>query len=605
MNSVSDTTGTAVLPAQAAKDTGPAENPSGNFSLKVLGLVFLGYLGVMGYFYFMGYFSPDHKFAITFFMFSSMLLLMATGLPIAFSLSTIAIVTALIWQPSLVNMLLFQFKAFTLESGKTLIAIPLFIFMGFILHNSQIAKNLFDAVYLWAGGLRGGLGMGTILICAVMAAMIGVSSAATLSMGIIAVPAMLARDYDKRLATGMVQAGGALGFLIPPSMMMIMYAFVAQESPGRLFAAGVVPGMMLAGMYILYIAVRAYLNPDLAPALPPEQRATTTEKIAAIRFLVLPGLLIISVLGCIFTGVTSPTEAAAVGAVGAMICAAARGKMTAKTFWDSAIRTLNLSGFNAFIIFGAITFSAVYSGLGASAMIRETITGLDVNPWIILILMQLSFFMLGMFLDDIAILFLCMPIYVPIIKALGFDPVWFAILYVVNMQMAYITPPYGLNLFYMKAVAPKEISLGDIYRSIVPFLGLQFVGLVVLVAFPQITLWLPGLLFDYLQMKLHPDLLFGRIDTILEYPSLVKVLIANPDLLFNSGNFMNIFAKAPVAEMLSASQEFTSYVFASPRFSDMLLTDTWLVQIPEIADFVSRSPAFLAQHPDIMEMLPK
>ena len=604
MTPLNNDAGTVALSPQDAGDAINGEEKN-NFSLKILGLVGLGYLALMGYFYAMGYFTPDHKYVITFFMFSSMLLLMATGLPIAFSLSTIAIVTALIWQPTLVNMLLFQFKVFTLESGKTLIAIPLFIFMGFILHNSKIAENLFDAVYLWAGGLRGGLGMGTILICAIMAAMIGVSSAATLSMGIIAVPAMLARNYDKQLATGMVQAGGALGFLIPPSMMMIMYAFVAQESPGRLFAAGVVPGMMLAGMYILYIAVRAYLHPEMAPALPPKQRASTRQKIAAIRFLILPGLLIFSVLGCIFTGVTSPTEAAAVGAVGAMICAATRGRMTAKTFWDSAMRTLNLSGFNAFIIFGAITFSAVYSGLGASAMIRDTITGLEVNPWVILILMQLSFFMLGMFLDDIAILFLCMPIYVPIIKALGFDPVWFAIHYVVNMQMAYITPPYGLNLFYMKAVAPKEISLGDIYRSIVPFLGLQFVGLVILVAFPGITLWLPGLLFDYLQMKMHPDLLFGRIDVILEYPSLVKVLMANPNLLFDPGNFVNLFAKAPVADLLSHSNAFTSYLFGSKGFVDMLHANGWLVQIPEIADFISRGPAFLQAHPEITQMLPK
>ncbi len=576
-----------------------------NTSLKGLGLVALAYAVLMIFFAQKGWLTPDHKLVITFFMFSSMLLLMATGLPIAFALSTTAIITALIFQPSLVNMLLFQFKEFSLESGKTLIAIPLFIFMGFILHNSEIARNLFDAVYIWCGGLRGGLGMGTVLICAVMAAMIGVSSAATLSMGIIAVPAMLARNYDKRLATGMVQAGGALGFLIPPSMMMIMYAFVAQESPGRLFAAGVVPGMMLAAMYMAYIAVRAYFQPELAPALPPDQRASLGEKLAALRFLVLPGILIVSVLGCIFTGVTSPTEAAAVGAAGAMICAAVRGKMTAETFWNSAIRTLNLSGFNAFIILGAITFSAVYSGLGASAMIRESVTGLDVSPWVILLLMQLSFFMLGMFLDDIAILFLCMPIYVPIVKALGFDPVWFAILYVVNMQMAYITPPYGLNLFYMKAVAPKEISLGDIYRSIVPFLVLQFIGLVLLVAFPKITLWLPSLLFDYLQMKLHPDLLFGRIDVLLEYPSLIKVLIANPDLLFDSGNLINIFSKAPVAELLSGSKAFCEHVFASPRFVELLRVDNWLLQIPEIADFVSGAPAFLEQYPDIRGLLPK
>ena len=591
---------TTLDPVQASDEEAPS-----NRSLKILAGVALAYAVVMGICALLGYFTPDHKLMITFFMFSSMLLLMATGLPIAFALSTIAIVTALIFQPSLVNMLLFQFKAFTLESGKTLIAIPLFIFMGFILHNSKIAENLFDAVYLWAGGLRGGLGMGTVLICAIMAAMIGVSSAATLSMGIIAVPAMLDRNYDKQLATGMVQAGGALGFLIPPSMMMIMYAFVAQESPGRLFAAGVVPGVMLATMYIVYIAVRAHMNPEMAPALPKDQRAAMPEKLAALRHLVLPGLLIVTVLGCIFTGITSPTEAAALGAGGAMICAAFKGKMNKKTFWASATRTLNLCGFNAFIIFGAITFSAVYSGLGASSMIRETITSLDVNPWVILILMQLSFFALGMFLDDIAILFLCMPIYVPIIKALGFDPVWFAILYVVNMQMAYITPPYGLNLFYMKAVAPPEITLGDIYRSIVPFLALQFIGLVLLVVFPQITLWLPGFLFDYLQMKMNPDMLFGRIEVLLTYPSLVNVLIANPALLFDSGNLINIFSKPEVADFLTHSAAFKAYVFDSPLFTELLTKDSWLVQIPEIGKFVASSPEWLSRHPAILELMPK
>lgn len=575
-----------------------------NLSLKVLGIVALLFAALMGYFAFIGYLTPDNKMVISFFMFTCMLILMGTGLPIAFSLLTTAMVTALIWQPTLINMLLFQFKEFSLESGKTLIAIPLFIFMGFILHNSRIAKKMFDAVYIWSGGLRGGLGMGTVVICAFMAAMIGVSSAATLSMGIIAVPAMLARDYDKRLATGIVQAGGALGFLIPPSMMMIMYAFVAQESPGRLFAAGVVPGLMLAIMYIVYIAVRAHFQPESAPALPPEMRATFGEKIAAMKYLILPGLLIISVLGCIFTGITSPTEAAALGAVGAMICAAANGKMDKRTFWDSAMRTLNLSGFNAMIILGALTFSAVYSGLGASAMIRETITGLDVSPWVIIIVMQLSFFILGMFLDDIAILFLCMPIYVPIIKALGFDPVWFAILFVVNMQMAYITPPYGLNLFYMKAVAPKGISLGDIYRAAVPFLILQAVGLALLVALPQITLWLPSLIFDYFQMIMNPDLLFGRLDVILQYPGLVDVIISNPDLLFDSGNFVNLFSKTPVVDVLSKSSEFTQFLFNSPQLLKTLHTDPWLLQIPEIADFMSTVPEMARNHAEIQALLP-
>lgn len=572
-------------------------------SLKILGGIVLVYICLMGVLGYMGLLTTDHKLIITFFMFTCMLLLMATGLPIAFSLFTTAIITALIWDPPLINMLLFQFKSFTLESGKTLIAIPLFIFMGFILHNSGIAENLFDAVYLWSGSIRGGLGIGTVLICSIMAAMIGVSSAATLSMGIIAVPAMLDRNYDKRLATGIVQAGGALGFLIPPSMMMIMYAFIAQESPGRLFAAGIVPGMLLATMYIVYIAVRAYLNPELAPAIPAEKLGSFKDKLISLRYLILPGLLIASVLGCIFTGIMSPTEAAALGAAGSMVSAAVRGKLNRQTFWKSAMRTLNLSGFNAFIILGAITFSAVYSGLGASVMIRESINALDVNPWVILIIMQLSFFLLGMFLDDIAILFLCMPIYVPIIVGLGFNPVWFAILYVVNMQMAYITPPYGLNLFYMKAVAPKEISLNDIYRSIVPFLGIQFVALVILIAFPEITLWLPSLIFDYLQVKMNPDMLFGRLEVLLQYPSLVTVMIENPDLLFDSGNFINIFTKAPVVELLNNSQEFTNFIFHTPRFVSLLQTDTWLLQIPEIADFVSNAQDFLQQNPDIKPLL--
>lgn len=574
-----------------------------NRSLKVLAVFFVLYACLNAALYFKGMLTPDSTAGVSIFMFSSMLVLMSTGLPIAFTLSTVAIITAWVFQPNLVNMLLFQFKDFSLESGKTLICIPLFIFMGFILHQSGIAKDLFDAVYLWSGGLRGGLGMGTVLICAIMAAMIGVSSAATLSMGIIAVPAMLARNYDKRIATGIVQAGGALGFLIPPSIMMIMYAFVAQESVGRLFAAGMIPGLMLAVMYLIFIAVRAYFRPDLAPALPVEQRGSIKDKVLALRYLILPGLIIVGVLSCIFTGVTSPTEAAALGAAGALISAAIRRNLTFETFKSSLMRTLSLSSFNAYIILGAVSFSAVYSGLGASTMIRETITGMNVSPWVVIILMQLSFFLLGMFLDDIAILFLCMPIYVPIIKALGFDPVWFAVLYVMNMQMAYITPPYGLNLFYMKAVAPKEITLSDIYRSIVPFLGLQAIALVILLVFPKIALWLPSLLFDYVQMILHPDLLFSKLDVIASYPSLYKVLISNPAMLFDAGNMANILSNAKIADILFSNQAFGDYLLNSPDFIKMLTADDWLVQLPEMKEFLMQHQDFLNAHQQIKAVL--
>ncbi len=575
-----------------------------NKSLKVLLVIYFSYLCMVGALHLNGMLNAGSTVGVSIFMFSSMLILMSTGLPIAFSLSTVAIFTAWIFQPALLNMLLFQFKDFTLESGKTLICIPLFIFMGFILHNSGIAKDLFDAVYLWSGGLRGGLGMGTILICAIMAAMIGVSSAATLSMGIIAVPAMLARNYDKRIATGIVQAGGALGFLIPPSIMMIMYAFVAQESVGRLFAAGIVPGIMLATMYIIYVGIRAYLQPELAPALPIEQRGTLKDKVLALRYLVLPAFIIIGVLGCIFTGITSPTEAAALGAAGAIICAAIRRNLTFENFKTSIMRTLSLSSFNAYIILGAIVFSGVYSGLGASTMIRDALTGMNVSPWVVVVLMQLSFFVLGMFLDDIAILFLCMPIYVPIIKALGFDPVWFAVLYVMNMQMAYITPPYGLNLFYMKAVAPKEVTLSDIYRSIVPFLLLQATALILLLVFPKIALGLPSLLFDYIQMMIHPDLLFSKLDVIIQYPSLYKVLISNPGMLFDSGNMANILSNAKVADVLFGNPAFGDFLVKSPDFAHMLTSNDWLIQLPEMNEFLHAQEQFLLNHQEIRALLP-
>lgn len=435
-----------------------------------------------------------NPFAVTAIMFSGMLILMTLGVPIAFCLGSVGLITTIfLWGMSSIDLV--YFTLWNVLNNFILIAVPLFIFMGYVLHGSGVAKDLFDAVYLWAGRIRGGLGMGTVAICAIMAAMVGISGAATISMGVIALPAMLEKQYDKRIAIGLIQAGGALGFLIPPSMMMIMYAFLSGESVGKLFAGGVVPGLVLALCYMLYIAVRCFFQPHLGPALAPEDRGTLHDKVISLKGLFLPALLITAVLGCIFFGITSPTEAAAVGALGAMVCAALRGQLSWPMLKESALKTLNISSFTAFIIIGAVVFSTVYTGLGATQMIKSTIVGLDVSPLVILIIMQLSFIVLGMFLDDLAILFLCMPIYLPIIKALGFDPVWFAVLYVVNMQMAYITPPYGINLFYMKAVVPPDISMSDIYRSVLPFVLIQVLMLALFIMYPNIILWLPNLLF--------------------------------------------------------------------------------------------------------------
>lgn len=436
-----------------------------------------------------------NAYEITGLMFLSMLFLMGTGLPIVYCLGSVGTLAAVfLWGDGALDIV--YFATLDLMNNLVLSAIPLFIFMGFILHESRIAKDLFDTVYLWSGRLRGALGIGTVLICALMAAMLGVSSATILSMGVIAVPAMLQKKYDKRLAVGIVQAGGALGFLIPPSMMMVMYSFISGVSVGKLFAAGIVPGLLLALMYIAYIALLAWLKPETAPAMPPEERAPLGVKLKALSTLILPLLLIFSILGCIFLGITSPTEAAAIGAAGAVACAALKGRLSFRMLSDACRQTFAISGFAGYIIIAALIFSKVYTALGATAMIKALVLGLDPHPVVIMAVIQLSFFILGMFMDDIAILFMCMPIYIPIIVGLGFDPVWFGILFVVNMQMAYITPPYGLNLFYMKAVAPREVGLADIYRGALPFILIQALLLVILMAFPRLVTWLPGLIFS-------------------------------------------------------------------------------------------------------------
>ena len=433
-------------------------------------------------------------YLITALMFLSMLVLMGTGLPIVYCLGSVGTLAAVfLWGDGALDVV--YFATLELMNNVVLTAVPLFIFMGFVLHESKIARDLFDTVYLWSGRMRGALGIGTVLICALMAAMLGVSSATVLSMGVIAVPAMLARHYDKRLAVGIVQAGGALGFLIPPSLMMIMYSFLTGVSVGKLFAAGVVPGLMLAGLYILFIAVLAWLRPSVAPAMKTDELVPLSVKLKSLWSLALPLLLIFIILGCIFLGVTSPTEAAALGAAGALACAAIKGRLSMAMLKASCSQTFGICGFAGFLIIAALIFSKVYTGLGATVMIRQLVLGLDPNPMVVMLIIQLSFFILGMFMDDIAILFMCMPIYIPIIVGLGMDPVWFGVLFVVNMQMAYITPPYGLNLFYMKAVAPKEVQLKDIYAGALPFIGLQAIMLILLILFPQLTLWLPQQIF--------------------------------------------------------------------------------------------------------------
>ncbi|SLN67443.1 TRAP transporter large permease [Ruegeria meonggei] len=429
---------------------------------------------------------------ITLIMFASMLVLMAIGSPLSFALLTCGAVMAyLVYGDGGLDLLITS--TFSSMDNFLLVALPMFIFMGLVLQRSGLTDDLFSMMHKLMGQWPGGLGIGTVIICALIAAMAGVSGAATVSLGIIALPSMLKHGYDKRLVTGTIMAGGALGFLIPPSVLMIIYAFLSRDSVGKLFAAGLVPGLMLATIYIAYILIRCRIDPRMGP--PATETYSAMEKLASLRFLIAPGLLITTVLGCIIGGVTSPSEASAIGAFGALVIAALQRRLSMDMLKYVMLSTTKIMGMLMWIALAAVFFSKIYVGLGAGQIVTELVEDNDLAPIWVIITMLATYFILGMFLDDFAILFITIPLFVPIVKDLGYDTTWFAVLFVLSMQSAYLTPPFGYNLFYMRSVAPKDITIGDIYWSAIPFVILQIFGLALVVAFPQIAMWLPGLLF--------------------------------------------------------------------------------------------------------------
>jgi tripartite ATP-independent transporter DctM subunit len=368
----------------------------------------------------------------------------------------------------------------------------MFVFMASMLQHSGVAENLYEMMYKWFGRLNGGLAIGTVAVCAIIASMSGLSATGTLTMGVVALPAMLKRNYDKSISIGCVMAGGALGPLIPPSVPMVVYGFLVSVSVGRLFLAGFLPGFLLAFLFIAYIGIRSALQPGLCPGLRPEERATWTEKLTSLRKVILPMFLIAATLGSIFAGMATPTEAAALGAFGSIVCAALNHRLTWENLKMSTYGTLRIASMLMWIMAGAMVFNVVYTGLGATDFIQHTIEAFKINPWLIIIGMQLSLFVLGCIMDPSGIMMITIPIYTPIIVALGFDPVWFGILFMMNLECGYLTPPFGWNLFYLKSIAPEGITLGDIYRSIIAFVALQIIGLILVMVFPQIALFLPN-----------------------------------------------------------------------------------------------------------------
>jgi tripartite ATP-independent transporter DctM subunit len=425
-------------------------------------------------------------------MFSSMMLMLLTGQRVFGAIGFVAVVAALwLWGDGGSEMAFTS--AMKLMKWYPLLTLPLFIYMGYMLSESGIADDLYQMFHVWFGPVRGGLAIGTIGLMVVISAMNGLSVAGMAIGATIAMPELLRRGYDKIMVTGVIQAGSSLGILVPPSVVLVLYGMIARQPVGQLWLAGVFPGLMMASLFVAYIAIRCWIQPKLGPVLPPEERQVSWgEKLRLLRAGILPLLIFFCMTGLFLMGFTNLTESSAVGATAATLAALIKGRMTRQVMEETVRKTLGVSCMFMWIILAALCFGAVFDGLGAVKAIESFfVAKLGLGPWEILIMMQLSYLLMGMFLDDTAMLVIVAPLYVPLVGALGFDLVWYGVLYTITCQIAYMTPPFGYNLFLMRAMAPPEVSLGDIYRSIIPFVLVMCIGLSLVMAFPEIALWLP------------------------------------------------------------------------------------------------------------------
>ena len=430
---------------------------------------------------------------LTVLLFGSLIVVLLAGLPLAFALGGVATVFIIfVWGPEGLGVL--ASRAYTTMGSFILVAIPMFVFMGAMLEKSGIADDLYTMMYYWMGQLKGGLAAGTVLICTLFAAMVGISGASTVAMGLLALPAMLKRGYRKEMALGCICAGGALGILIPPSVVMIILGVFGRLSVGQLFLGGVLPGLLLSALFVAYILIRSHFQGHLAPAIPKEEMIPWSARLALLPKLAFPIGLILLVMGSIFLGVATPTEASAIGAGGSVLCAVLKKRLTRERFTDALITTMKLSSMILWIVIAASAFTSLYAVTGAQSLMSDLLLAAPGGRWGAIIIMQLVFIVLGCFMDPTGILMITTPIFFPVVQQLGFDPLWFGILFVVNMEMAFLTPPFGLNLFFLKGVAPPDVSMGDIYRSIMPFVVLQALGLVFVMVFPWLATWLPGLM---------------------------------------------------------------------------------------------------------------
>lgn len=426
-------------------------------------------------------------------MFGGLLLFLGLGVPIAFAMGGLSLIVGFIYWGGLPSVDAFVLGSFGKVTEFTLTAVPLYIFMAAILQYSDLADDLYEAVYRWFGGVRGGLAVGTTFISSIFAAMVGIATVATATLGMTARPSMIKRGYDEKMTLGVIIAGGALGILIPPSIIMIIYASEANVSAGAMFMGGILPGVLAALIFVSYVLIRCFLKPEMGPALGKDERFTWREKFASLKSIILPLFVIVLVLGSIYLGIATPTEAAAFGVVGALISAAIKKKLTLDNFKRMIEMSVRINGMVFWILIGAVAYSRIVTVTGVGEWFASLITSMDVNRWVILIGMQVIFFILGMLLDPAGIILMTGPLFLPVVQQLGFDPVWYGVMFVINMCMAYMTPPFGFNLFVMRGVAP-EVPMGTIYLSVWPFVGLYILVLALVMIFPQLVLWLPSLM---------------------------------------------------------------------------------------------------------------
>lgn len=429
-------------------------------------------------------------------MFATMSVMLLTGQRVFAAIGFVAAAAALLLYGQGAIEMPFS-AAFKLFNWFPMLTLPLFIYMGYILSESGIAEDLYKMLHVWFGKTKAGLAIGTIFLMVIISAMNGLSVAGMAIGATIALPEMLRRGYDKVLISGVVQGGSSLGILLPPSIVMVLYAMIARQPVGQLWLAGVVPGLLMAAMFVIYVMVRARINPALAPTVSDEElNIPFSEKLRLLRFGIIPFLIFFTMTGLFVMGITSLVESSAVGASAATIAAAIKGRLSWRLIHDTARKTLGISCMFLWLILAALAFGAIFDGLGAVKAIETLfINTWDLSPWQVLLMIMLSFVVMGMFLDDTAMLVIVAPLYVPLVKALGFDLIWFGVLYTITCQIAYITPPFGYNLFLMRAMAPKEITLIDIYRSIVPFVFMMLAMVVLIMTFPQIALWLPNYVY--------------------------------------------------------------------------------------------------------------